>query len=683
MLKKGFGKSEPPTRDAKKFMRAFIGCVVKANGNETKIHQFFKSNRAKLDESLLDALPLVFTDLRAEQLPDERENIALFFATFGDLIQKFPLGNRMLNLELSIAAYNLVMNVYTLETFPEDWAATQNNLGTAYQERIRGERSENLEKAITAFELALQVYTRETFPENWATTQNNLGIIYGERIRGGRSENLEKAITAFELALQVRTLETFPDDWATTQNNLGIFYRNRILGERVENLEKAITVFELALQIKTRKTVPEDWATIQNNLGLAYSERIRGERAENLEKAIAAFELALQVRTLEAFPENWAATQNNLGNVYRERIRGERTENLEKAITAFELALQVGTYEAFPENWAGTQSNLGNVYRDRLRGERAENLEKAIALYHSALQIYTLEAFPENWAMTQNNLGTVYHERLRGERAENLEKAIATFELALQVYTREAFPENWAMVQGNLAGTLLQRALLTENFTVLDTAITLLQSALEVSAINSPTSINIQYALGKALSLRYEHSQNPKDLQQSLQAYKIALDAISPEHYDRKAIWQALPTTQSILGSRLVRDGQWQDGLQLLLNSVNQLSTGDDFLAHANALFQTGRAYETLVDWDKARLYYRDALRLYKHLQDQPGIAKSHTGLGGVLVSQGHLEKGISELTKAQESYHQLDQPEKAAEVESLRQAAQRVMESQMIEAYV
>jgi tetratricopeptide (TPR) repeat protein len=453
MRKKGFGKSAPPTRDAKKFMRAFMDCVIESKGNETKIHQFLKSNKAKLDESLLDALPLVFASLTADQLMNGREAIAPFFGTFGNSIRQFPLGNRMLNLELSIAAYNLVLTAYTRKAFPEDWAATQNNLGNAY------------------------------------------------------------------------------------------------------------------------------------------CERLRGERAENLEKAIAAYELALQVRTYEAFPEDWA--------------------------------------------------------------------------------------------MTQNNLGAAYGNRLRGERAENLEKAIAAYELALQVRTRETFPEDWAATQCNLAGVLMQRASLTDNFIDLDNAITLLQSALEVSASGSPTFINIQSSLGNALSRRYEHSQNPNDLQQSLQAYKIALDAISPEHYDRKAIWQALPTTQTILGSRLVRDGQWQDGLQLLLNSVNQLSTSDDLLAHANALFHTGRAYEALVDWDKARLYYRDALRLYEHLQNQPGIAKSHAGLGGVLVSQGHLEKGISELAKARESYHQLEQSEKAAEVESFRQTAQKIMESQVIEAYV
>jgi len=591
MKVKGFGQSQPSIRDAKKFMQALHKRLSEAQGDQTQIHQFFESNRAKLDESLLEALPLVFKALTAEKSPETRKNVAQFFGTFGDLIQQFPLGNRMLNLELGV----------------------------------------------TAYQIALKVYTREAFPEKWATTQNSLGVAYRNRIRGERAENLERAITAYELALQIRNREAFPEDWAMTQNNLGGTYSYRICEERAENLERAIAAYELALQVYTREAFPKEWAAIQNNLGVACSERIRGERAENLEQAIAAYELALRVYTRETFPEDWAMTQNNLGVAYHDRIRGDRAENLEQAIAAYELALQVRTHNAFPESWAETQHNLADAYRDRIRGEQSDNLERAISIY----------------------------------------------EQAAQVFTHEAFPEKWARNQGHLAEALMQRASLTENDTDLETAIVLLKAALDVAVPNSPDFIDSQYRLGNALSRRYEHSQDSSDLEQAVQAYKNALDAISPEHYDRKQIWQALPTTQSILGSRLVRDGHWQEGLQLLLNSVRQLSTGDDPLAHANALFQTGRAHETLSDWDNARLYYRDALRLYEHLKDQPGIAKSCAGLGSVLVSQGHLAKGLAELDKAHQSYHQLQQSAKAAEVDRIRQAAQRAMERQTIEVSV
>ena len=420
----------------------------------------------------------------------------------------------------------------------------------------------------------------------------------------------------------------------------------------------------------------------QNNLGNAYCDSIRGERADNIELAIASFELALQVYTRDAFPEDWAMTQNNLGAAYSHRIRGERADNIELAIASYELALQVYTRDAFPENWAGTQNNLAAAYWNRIRGERADNIEQAIIYLQLALQVYTRDAFPEDWAQEQENLGTAYRDRICGERADNLEQAIYLYNQAAQIFTCESYPQKWSTNQAHLAEAFIKRAELTNSYTDLDTAIELLHSSLELAVVGSPDYIDTNYRLGNALSRRYEHTKNADELEQAMQAYKIALDAISPEHYDRKQIWQALPTTQAILGSRLVRDGQWQEGLQLLLNSLNQLGTDGDPLAHANALYQTGRAYEVMADLDKARTYYRDALRLYEHLKDQLGTTQSRAGLGSVLVSQGYLEKGLNELEKVHDGYLLLPK-DTQTEFDNIYQAAKRALERSNNELYV
>jgi len=586
---KGFGQSPTPTRKFKDFLLAFGDFYRKNSRDETKLQQFLKANINKLDDLLLDALPLVFTSLIADKSIDEREKIASLFENFAVTIYKFPLGDRATNLELSITAHNLSLKIYTRENFPEDWAGTLNNLALAYSDRIRGDRADNLEKAIE---------------------------LYGQ-----------------------------------------------------------------ALEIKTRKNFLEDWAMTLNNLALAYSNRIRGDRAENLEKAIELYGQALEIYTCENFPEDWAMTLNNLANAYSVRILGDRSENLEKAIELYEQALEVRTRKNFPENWAMTLNNLANAYSVQILGDRSENLEKAIELYGQALEVYTRENFPVDWAISQHNLASAYRERVLGERKDNLEQAIHLHNQAAQIFTRAAFPVQWAGNQGHLAEALMQR----DNPGDLDTAIALLQEALEVSPAGCQDFIDFQYRLGIALSQRYDRDKNFDDLRQALVAYKTALDLISPEHYDRKDIWKALPTTQTILGSRLVRDGEWQQGLQLLLNSVNQLSTSDDRLAHANALYHTGRAYEVLSDREKARLYYRDALRWYEYLQDLPGIAKSRTGLGNVFVSQGHLEKGMEELDRAKAIYQQLPQtdPDKVEEIDIIYQASRRAIERQTSEVYL
>jgi tetratricopeptide (TPR) repeat protein len=640
MASKGFGNSRAESiKTTKQLMLSFKKylAVNNDNDNDKDFHQFFSSHLSQLDESLLKALPCVFNELTENRNPQECQEIASLFCNFGVQIAQFPLGEDVsLNVELSLSAYLLALKIFTRKVSPENWALLQNNLGFAYTNRLREERAGNIEKAIAFLDLALQVNKRDDYPENWATLQNNLGNAYLNRILGNRADNLEQAIIAYNLALQIRTRENFPIHWAETKNNLGI----------------------------------------------AYWERIKGDRADNLEYAITTYESALQIRTRENFPIHWADTQNNLANAYRDRIRGVRVDNIEEAIISFELALQVSTREAFPVGWAMLQNNLGLAYKDRIQGKRIDNLEQAITAFNLALEVSTREASPKSWAMAQHNLAKAHRDSIVGDRAKNLEQAIYIFNQAAQVFTRHSFPDRWATNQAHLAEALMKRSLLNSNCTDLDTAIELLQSALELAVVGSPDYIDTQYRLGNALSRRYEHTKNADDLEQAMQAYKIALDAISPEHYDRKQIWQALPTTQVILGSRLVSEGEWQEGLQLLLNSLTQLSTGDDPLSHANALYQTGRAYEVMADLDKARLYYRDALRLYDHLNDALGTTQSRAGLGSVLVSQGHLDKGINELAQAREGYLQLEKPEQAHETDNIYQAAQRALERQATEVY-
>src|SRR5215470_1683799 len=77
-----------------------------------------------------------------------------------------------------------------------------------------------------AFRGTLGFTSRDRAPEDWAATQNNLGIVLtelGRRSSGEQStQYLEQSVAAYRAALEVRTREQLPQDWATTQNNLGI-----------------------------------------------------------------------------------------------------------------------------------------------------------------------------------------------------------------------------------------------------------------------------------------------------------------------------------------------------------------------------------------------------------------------------------------------------------------------------
>jgi tetratricopeptide (TPR) repeat protein len=295
---------------------------ISENPNPQLIYPFWAQNLDKLDYNLAPILDSGVREKLTQVTPEQAYSIAIVIFYFSNLIQEFPLGDIAANKEIAITGYEIALNIFTFEVFPQEWAGTQNNLANAYSDRIRGEKAENLDRAIAFYNEALKVYTFDAFPQDWATTQNNLAIAYSNRIRGEKAENLDRAIITYNEALKVRTFDAFPQDWAATQNNLANAYSDRIRGEKAENLERAIITYNEALKVRTFEAFPEDWAGTQNNLANAYINRIRGEKAENLERAITAYHEALKVYTFDAFPQKWALTQNNLAVAYSDRIRG-------------------------------------------------------------------------------------------------------------------------------------------------------------------------------------------------------------------------------------------------------------------------------------------------------------------------------------------------------------------------
>lgn len=372
--------SEEDLRAYFQVLMEILRAISESNGNAEVVYPLFAANTDKLNNNLANVLRYWPTSELEEVPVNLRDCIAANIGNFGNRIQEFPLGSKASNIEIAIACYQIVLRVYTRETFPQDWAQTQNNLGRAYYDRIVGDRAENIENAINVYQAALQVRTYEDFPLDWAMTQNNLGNAYRERISANKSNNIEEAIKAYKAALRVYTYKAFPKYWATTQNNLGNAYGDRINGNKADNIEDAIKVYKAALQVRTCYDFPQDWAMTQNNLGTAYSNRIKGDKADNIENAISSFQAVLQVRNCETLPQDWAQTQNNLGIAYYKRIKGEKSQNIEKAIDCFNFALKVRTREAFPQNHVETLDNLGMVYQNEGRFNSAYNTyESAIA----------------------------------------------------------------------------------------------------------------------------------------------------------------------------------------------------------------------------------------------------------------------------------------------------------------
>ncbi|NWF60089.1 MAG: CHAT domain-containing protein [Fischerella sp.] len=207
------------------FLIEVLQATAESRGDAQVVYSLLAANTDKLNLLFADVLRRWATTTLEEMQPDEAEYLAAVLVLFSNRIREFPLGDKASNMEIAIAGYEIALTVYTRQALPQDWAMTQNNLGTAYSNRIQGDRAENLESAIAAYTAALEVRTRQALPQEWATTQNNLGTAYRNRIQGDRAENLESAIAAYTAALEVFTRQALPQNHAETLFNLGLLYQ--------------------------------------------------------------------------------------------------------------------------------------------------------------------------------------------------------------------------------------------------------------------------------------------------------------------------------------------------------------------------------------------------------------------------------------------------------------------------
>ncbi len=262
-----------------------------------------------------------------------------------------------------------------------------------------GERqsvSNNFTRAIHCHTDALKLTPRKQQPENWAVSQNNLGTALqalGER--EGDSARLHAAITASTAALTVHTPKAAPMDWAGTQNNLGnaLSALGEFEGDSAR-LRDAITAYTAALTVRTPKAAPMDWAGTQSNLGAALSSlgKLEGDSVR-LYDAITAYTAALTVYTPKAAPMDWAMTQHNLGIAYLSLDELDRAAGwFDKADSAFSNALTVRTREMSEYLWADSFGGQGRVSLARFHhtGDRAE-LDRARSCLTEARAVYALD----------------------------------------------------------------------------------------------------------------------------------------------------------------------------------------------------------------------------------------------------------------------------------------------------
>ena len=254
------------------FLLQVLQATSDSEGNPQVVYPLLAANTDKLNLTFAKLLQAWATKtLEAE--PHTAEDIAIAIGNFSNLIQEFPSDNKTSDIEIAITGYEIALTIFTRADFPQDWASTYNNLGTAYSDRIKGDPSENFKKALDAFSAALQIYTCDHFPENYAEALTNLGILYQN------SKQFPLAKSTFASAIE--TVENLRNDIISGEESKrkfaekwNLLFRRMVevclvLGQEtkaIEYIERSKTRNLVELISANRKFTPIQYTEIQNLL---------------------------------------------------------------------------------------------------------------------------------------------------------------------------------------------------------------------------------------------------------------------------------------------------------------------------------------------------------------------------------------------------------------------------------
>jgi tetratricopeptide (TPR) repeat protein len=166
------------------------------------------------------------------------------------------------------------------------------------------------------------------------------------------------------------------------------------------------------------------------------------------------------------------------------------------------------------------------------------------------------------------------------------------------------------------------------------------------------------------------------DLAQATAAYGRA--ATTTPWPDRKVFYfSKAADSEYALGVALSQQGQWYESLDHLDTSLGLYREAGSRLGRADALQQMGRTHYLMGNFDKARIYLRDALRLYQAEENLSGEAACRAGLGRLLLRLNFIDDAIAELDQACAQYRTLGDQARLEELQAVYTLAQKVKEKQ------
>ncbi len=196
-------------------------------------------------------------------------------------------------LEAALECHRTAAELYLSRDQLEDWAREEYNQGNAWCGLPEEEHPDKWQQAIMHYEQALRIRTREMNPFRFAATMQNLGTAYRQLNNGNTVANIKKATDCYRQALQVYSVSDFPVQYAALHNNFGNAYLSLAVTD--ENIKRrcarrALKHLDRALKVRTRAEYPVDFAITQYNRGQAFLLLVEDGREEDYVKAVGCFQ---------------------------------------------------------------------------------------------------------------------------------------------------------------------------------------------------------------------------------------------------------------------------------------------------------------------------------------------------------------------------------------------------------
>lgn len=433
-----------------------------------KVEQFFRENKIPKDE-----------------YKAELADVKFYVANDKDALGRVVGGeeSRRLFTE-AIADYRQLLNFYTFEQSPQDWASVQMNLANTLQDFVAqfgGPDSERyLREAEAAYLEALKLRTVKSLSQRCGCQPINLGVALHNLGRMGGPDGvkyLKEAEAAFREALAATSPEASPLEWLWAQSMLGLVLEDLAWWggpDTARYLHEAEKVYRDVVAFSQRQSTPQRCGCTQAQLGTILRDlgRLGGpDSLKYFKEAEAAFRDALKLTPRQSDVRAWARTQAGLAAVMEDmgRMGGpDMVKHFKDAEAVYHEALDALTPEMYPQDRVQIESSLGTLLDELGRAlgppDGLKPLKDAEAAFRDVVKVTRQAAIPQQCGCAQRSLGGVLQDigRMGGpDGLRYLKEAEAVLREALTISTREADPHNWIRYKVSLASVLMDLAMAT------------------------------------------------------------------------------------------------------------------------------------------------------------------------------------------------------------------------------